>query len=120
MSTIAVNTLTVQRVATVLPLVQDVVAEATDDYVYTGAVGVGLNRLFDPNFKFKASDFESVVFADDTVDVTIDPADSDRATSLAASLGVSVDVILSAALCTGMAKLVGDPVRLVGPFSEAV
>lgn len=118
MTIIAVNTLTIQRAALVLPQVQATVEEATDDYVYAGAIRVGLNRLFDHNFKFKAADFADPGAADDTVECTLADGDEDLAQSLADDLGVNVALVRSAALCTGMAKLVGDTARLVGPFEE--
>lgn len=116
MTTIAINTVTGQRAAAVLPIVQVQYPAADLDYLCAGAVGVGLNRLFSPAFKFVAEDFGTPLEADDTVAVELDDADDARATSLAAELGVDVALVLSAALCTGLAKLVGDTSRLVGPF----
>jgi hypothetical protein len=120
MTTIAVDTITIQRAIAVLPLVQEQYDDATEDYVYMGAVTVGLNRLFDRNFKFKAADFATPAGADDTVEVELWGGDEDRAQSLADDLGIDVGAVLSAALCTGVAKLVGNTARIVGPFSEAV
>lgn len=118
MTVIAINTVAAQRMSHVLPLVQAQVPAADEAYVWMGAVVTGLNRLFDPRFQFVAADFGSPTSADDTVDVTLQDGDSDRANSLAIALGVSVDLILSAALCTGMGKLAGDRARLLGPFAE--
>jgi len=115
---IAINTITAQRMAHVLPLVQAQVPAADEAYVWMGAVATGLNRLFDPKFNFVASDFGTAPTADDMIDVTLWDGDDARAASLAAELGVSVGLILSAALCTGMGKLSGDRARLIGPFAE--
>lgn len=116
MTMIAVDTVAVQRMAHVLPRVQEQVPAADDDYVYAGAVCVGLNRLFDPTFRFVAEDFADPGEGEEEIDVAVDEADDARATSLAAELDVPVSRILSAALCTGMAKLVGSTTRLAGPF----
>lgn len=116
MTMIAINTTTAERMAHVLPLVQEQVPAADADYVYSGAIGVGLNRLEDPTFKFVGDDFDTVTEADSEVDVEVTAADGVRVFALSVALGVDEDLIRSAALCTGMAKLAGDPTRLVGPF----
>lgn len=114
--TIAVNDEVATRAATVLPLVQAIKADADSDYVYTGAVTVGLNRLYDRHFRFKSADFITTA-GTTNVDVEVDAQDEARAASLADSLELTTDVILSAALCVGFEKLVGGTRRLVGPFA---
>lgn len=111
-----IDTHTGQRVAPVLALVQEQVPEADEAYVYAGAIGVGLNFLLDPVYGFVHADFASPGAADDTVAVTLAEGDADRAESLADGLGVSVALIYSAALCTGLARLQGSVDRLTGPF----
>ena len=119
MTTVSIDhdTVTGQRVAPVLVLVQQQVPAADEDYVRTGAVGVGLNFLLDPVFKFVAADFATPGAADDTASVTLIEGDDARAQSLATALSVNVALIYSAALCTGLARLQGSTSRIVGPFS---
>ena len=117
MTMIAINTLAATRATACIAAVQAAGAPEADlDYVYTGAVGVGLNRLFDPSFAFVAADFASSSEADDEVDVAVEAADVSRAASLATSLSTTSALVLSAALCTGLEKLVGSSARIVGPF----
>ncbi|MEI4927640.1 hypothetical protein Q8G50_34545, partial [Klebsiella pneumoniae] len=73
------DTHTGQRVAPVLVLVQQQVPAADEDYVRTGAVGVGLNFLLDPVYKFVASDFATPGAADDTASVDLIDGDDARA-----------------------------------------
>ena len=117
MTMIAISTLSATRANACIVAVQAAGAPSADlDYVYTGAVGVGLNRLFDPTFAFIAADFDAPGSADDEVDVTVETADAARAASLATALSTTSALILSAALCTGLEKLVGSSARIVGPF----
>ena len=120
MTTVNINidTHTGQRVAPVLALVQEQVPAADEDYVRKGAVGVGLNFLLDPVYQFVTSDFDLVAAEDDTIAVELIDGDSDRAQSLADTLGVDVSSIYSAALCTGLARLQGSTSRIVGPFGS--
>lgn len=119
MTTVSIDhdTTTGQRVAPVLVLVQQQVPAADEDYVRTGAVGVGLNFLLDPVYHFVAADFATPGAADDTASVTLLDGDDARAQSLATALDVNVALIYSAALCTGLARLQGSTVRIAGPFS---
>lgn len=119
MTTVSIDhdTHTGQRVAPVLVLVQQQVPAADADYVRSGAVGVGLNFLLDPVYKFVAADFATPASADDTTSVTLIAGDDARAQSLATALGVNVALIYSAALCTGLARLQGSTARIAGPFS---
>ena len=117
MTMIAINTLSATRASACIVAVQAAGAPSADlDYVYTGAVGVGLNRLFDPTFAFVAADFASSGAADDEIDVAVEAADVSRAASLATALSTTSALVLSAALCTGLEKLVGSSARIVGPF----
>lgn len=119
MTTVSIDhdTVTGQRVAPVLVLVQQQVPAADEDYVRMGAVGVGLNFLLDPKFHFVAADFAAPGDADDTASVDLIEGDDARAQGLATALGVNVALIYSAALCTGLARLQGSTARLTGPFS---
>lgn len=117
---IDIDTATGQRIAPVLAAVQVQYPAANEAYVLTGAVVVGLNFLLDPTYRIVAEDFSDPVGADDTIAVTLADGDSDRATSLASDLGVSVDLVYSAALCTGLARLQGSRQRITGPFSADV
>ena len=117
MTMIAINTLSATRASACIAAVQAAGAPEADlDYVYTGAVGVGLNRLFDPSFAFVAADFDAPGSADDSIDVAVESADESRAASLATALSTTSALVLSAALCTGLEKLVGSSARIVGPF----
>ena len=115
--TIAIDTHSGQRVSPVLALVQQTVPAADDAYVLTGALGVGLNFLLDPVYQFDAADFANPSAADDTVSVDPIEGDEARAESLATALEVDVSLIYSAALCTGLARLLGSTARLTGPFA---
>ena len=117
---IAFDVVTSQRIAVALVAVQLTVPAADLDYVRAGAVMVGLNRLYDHNYRFMAADFTSPGQAAFVEAVTIDSTDLARATSLAAELSVPIANIYSAALCTGAAKLAGEKARIVGPFSDTV
>ena len=114
--TIAVNDEVATRAADCLPRVQVIHPAADSDYVYTGAITVGLNRLYDRHFRFVHNDFATTA-GTTNVDVEVDAQDEARAASLADSLELTTDVILSAALCVGFEKLVGGTRRLVGPFA---
>lgn len=86
-------------------------------YVLTGAVQVGLNRWTLPASQVPPAELFTakvgVGVLPDEVDVMVE--DIDRASKLAAHLHVDVLLILSCALCTGIAMLAGDgDVR--GPF----
>ena len=119
MTTVSIDhdTHTGQRVAPVLVLVQQQVPAADEDYVRTGAVGVGLNFLLDPVYHFVAADFATPGAADDTTSVDLIEGDDARAQSLATALSVNVALVYSAALCTGLARLQGSTARITGPFS---
>lgn len=114
---IDIDTHTGQRVAPVLTLVQVQVPAADEAYVLKGALGVGLNFLFDPVYGFVAGDFTTPGAADDAVSVEPIDGDEARAQSLADALEVDVALIYSAALCTGLARLQGSKARLTGPFT---
>lgn len=111
------DTVTGQRVAPVLALVQVQVPAADSDYVLTSAIVVGLNFLLDPTYKIVVADFATPGAADDTTAVTLANGDADRAQSLADALSVNVALVYSAALCTGLARLQGSALRITGPFS---
>ena len=86
-------------------------------YVATGAVQVGLNRWTLPASQVPPAElFQPKAGTDvlpEEVDVMVE--DIDRAEKLAAHLGADVLLILSCALCTGLAMLAGDG-EVRGPF----
>lgn len=117
--TIAIDDTTAARAAAVLPAVRKRAPRADLEYVYRGAVGVGLNRLCEPSFGFTAADFAAPEPGALVVAVNVDAADVARATFFAVELDTDIGAVLSAALCTGLEKLIGGKARLVGPFQDA-
>lgn len=117
--TITIDQTTAARAAAILPKVRKRTPRADLEYVYRGAVGVGLNRLCEPSFGFTAADFAAPSTGSSDVLVAVDAADTARATHFANELETDIGAVLSAALCTGLAKLAGNGARLVGPFQDA-
>jgi hypothetical protein len=114
-----VDTTADARNATVLPLVQETVPAADEDYVYSGAVRIGLNRLAAPNRDYVAADYVATVGAGvSLVTIAVEDDDVARADVIAAAMGVTRARVVSAAVCTGLAMLAGVDARIVGPFTS--
>ncbi|MGN6107658.1 MAG: hypothetical protein ACTHU0_21290 [Kofleriaceae bacterium] len=107
------------RVAAILTAVQLVVPSAVAADVRHGAVRTGLRRVattqngrvLTPSF-FTPAAGTGVA----TTTVNIFNEDYDRATALAAARGTTIEVVLSAALCTGIALQSGVDTT-IGPFA---
>lgn len=99
--------------------VQEQVPAADLDYLYAGAVGVGLNFLLDDRLAYTAADFDAVEAEDSQITVTLLDGDAARVTSFAAAIGVEEKLVYSAALCVGLARLAGDTTRMIC-FSDSL
>lgn len=107
---VKVDGATTDRATTsVLTAVQLTNPAATSNTVYLGALKVGLNRICSPYRAVTAA----MISGEAGVGVTIvaldyDEFDNERADALASSLGLAPDVVVSAAVRTGMAMLAGE------------
>lgn len=107
------------RAAALVPIVQATVPLADLDYVYNGASGFGLRRIASalPNRELDAADLTPV--AGTGVSAVTYPLDAENtaiATVKAAALGMTLEEVVSAAVCTGLSLLAGvDP----GPYTSA-
>lgn len=94
--------------------------DVTIDYVYTVAVGVGLNRLTDEvNYPVSVGQYLQQS-GTGVAAVGVDVIDEDlvRADTLAQVYSVPIEDVLSAAVCTGIHLMSGgDPLTVRGPFA---
>lgn len=86
-------------------------------YVLTGAVRIGLNRFTLPGVQPPTPEWFEPRAGKDVSTARVEVLDEDilRAEALSDQLIVPLPEILSAAVCTGLAMMAGDP-ELAGPF----
>lgn len=113
-----IDAATAARIAGVLAKVQTEVPDADENYIYTGAVRVGLNRLGSSKRTYTGAQFAPHAGTGVT-DVTVAVEDDDvaRADAIADARNAERSDVVGAALCTGLAMLSGVDAAIVGPFS---
>ncbi len=113
-----IDAATAARVAGVLAKVQIEVPDADENYIYTGAVRVGLNRLASTKRAYTDAQFAPHAGTGVTdVTVAVEDDDVERADAIAGTRGAERADVVGAALSTGLAMLSGLDVAIIGPFS---
>jgi hypothetical protein len=112
---LTISTAAAALAASSVAVVQVGYPAADIDYVYTGAVRMGLTRLSSPKRTFTAADYAVLPAALTTVTVSVATDNDATAQAIATALGVSKARVLSKALCTGLTTLNGTDAE-DGPY----